>query len=162
MRSTRVFLLLGAAALVFGVVFGVVYAEATGMGEGGMMSMATMMDHIQQVMGETSQMMGHAHGQGMMGQGMMPGHSGAISHGQGMMSGSQEMMGVVKGTDSMAHTMNGLMEHMQAMMSNQKLMGNPACAEHLRQMQQNMSTMMQDFDHFVGDVKALQEQPAPE
>ena len=158
MRSRRVVTLLGAAVIVIGAVAGVAYAQTMGMGQGGMMSMATMMDHMQQVMGETSQMMDHAHGQGMMGQGTMPNQSGTMSYGHGMMSGSGEMMGMVNGTDSMAHTMNRLMQHMQNMMGNQELMKNPAFAEHLQQMQQSMNTMMQGFDRFVGDVKALQKQ----
>lgn len=158
MRSTRVMAVLGATIVVVGVFAGVAYAQGMGMGHMGMMPMATMMDHMRQVMGETSQMMNHAHSQGMMGQGSMHGQSAMMSHGQAMMPGFQDMAGMVKGTDSMAQNMNGIMQHMQSMMGNQELMKDPAYAEHLRQMQQSMTTMMQGFDGFVDGVKAIQEQ----
>ena len=103
-------------------------------------------------------MMNHAQSQGMMGQGMMHGQSGTMSHNRAMMPGSQEMMGMVQETDTMAHTMNGLMQNMHTMMSNPELTKNPAFAEHLESMQRSMSTMMQGFDGFVDDVNALQEQ----
>lgn len=158
MRSTRILTLVGAIALVIGAVAGV--ANAGGTNHGGTMPMATMMDHMRQVMGETSQMMNHAQSQGMMGHGSMHGQSGMMSHGQAMTPGSQEMAGMVKGTDSMAQTMNGLMQHMQSMMGDQELMKDPAVAEHLQQMQRNMTTMMQGFDGFVDGVKAIQDQPS--
>jgi len=149
-------MLLGAAVVVIGAIAFVAYAQAVG--HNGMTPMTTMMDHMQQVMGETSQMMHHTHDQGMMGQGTMHGQSGMMSHNHAMMQGSQEMMGMVQGTDSMAQTMNGLMQHMQSMMGNQELMKDPAFAEHLQKMQQSMTTMMQGFDGFVDDVKALEKQ----
>jgi len=158
MRKMRVVTLLGAAAVVIGSIAGVAYAQGMGMGNSGMMSMSAMMTRMQKVMGETTLMMNHAQSQGMMDEGMMHGQSGTMPHNQAMMPGSQEMMGMVQGTDSMAHTMNGLMQNMHTMMNDPKLAKNPAFAEHLESMQRSMSTMMQGFDGFVDDVNALQEQ----
>ena len=162
MRRMKSVTWLVAVAVVLGGIAGVAYAQGMGMGNGGMMSMSAMMTRMQKVMGETTLMMNHAQSQGMMGQGMMHGQSGTMPHGQGMMPGSEEMMGMVQGTDSMAQTMNGLMQHMQSMMGNQELMTDPAVAGHLRQMQRSMATMMQGFNGFVDNVKAVQEQQSSE
>lgn len=161
MRATRTGAILGAAVLVIGAAAGIAYAQGMGMGQSGMMPMGTMMNHMRQVMGETSQMVDNAQNNTMMGHGTMHGSSGMMGTGNGATAGPQAMMGMVQGTDSMARSMQELMQQMQTLMGNQSLMQNQGFAQHMQQMQRNMTTMMQGFDGFVDNVKAVQQQQQP-
>ena len=112
-------------------------------GQGMMMSLEEMTEHMGQLMNHSEAMMSSMESGGLM----------AMFRGDGpeghMMDMSQDMSDMMEG-------MHGLMENMQTMMGDQSMMSQPGMQEEMDHMQATLGEMVGSMDQMMNNMHKIQ------
>jgi len=123
-------------------------------------SMQNMMQQMQKMVNTSHNMLQQMDNE--KGMGMMQGQDKMNEHQhQNMMQGKANWADMMQGADNMVNNMNKVMEQMQYLISNEKVMNSPQMKKYLKGMQKDMGNMMESMNSFLDNMKDVQQMQQP-